>query len=60
MGILSLSRRYGPRRLEAACARALTINVNSYSAVSSILKSGLDRAEPDAGAVKLAATIIFA
>jgi transposase len=52
MGIVSLSRRYGPLRLEAACGRALTINAISYSSVSSILKSGLDRAESDAGAVK--------
>ena len=46
MGVLSLSRRYGPARLEAACERALTINALSYSSVSTILKSGLDQAPP--------------
>lgn len=46
MGILSLSPRYGRERLEAACARALTINALSYSSVNAILKSGLDGAGP--------------
>lgn len=45
-GILSLSRRYGTLRLEAACERALIINAITYSSVNSILKSGLDRAQP--------------
>jgi transposase len=45
-GVLSLSRRYGPARLDAACERALTINALSYSSVSTILKSGLDQAPP--------------
>jgi transposase len=44
MGILSLARRYDQARLEAACERALTINAITYSSVSSILQSGLDRA----------------
>jgi transposase len=44
MGILSLARRYDRARLEAACERALTINAITYSSVSSILQSGLDRA----------------
>ncbi len=44
MGILSLSRRYGSLRLEAACERALIINAITYSSVNSILKSGLDKA----------------
>ena len=46
MGILSLSRRYETDRLEAACERALTINAITYSSVTAILKSGLDRAKP--------------
>jgi transposase len=51
-GVLSLSRRYGPERLEAACERALTINALSYSSVSTILKSGLDQAPSAAEPVK--------
>ncbi|BCG97438.1 hypothetical protein MesoLj131a_63020 [Mesorhizobium sp. 131-2-1] len=50
MGILSLSPRYGPTRLDAACERALTINAITYSSVNAILKAGLDlmgsQAEP--------------
>lgn len=45
-GVLSLSRRYGPARMNAACERALTINALCYSSVSTILKSGLDQAPP--------------
>lgn len=47
-GLQSLAKSYGTDRLEAACARALTINAFSYSSVKSILKSGLDR-QPLAG-----------
>jgi transposase len=49
LGLLRLSRRDGAARLEAACARALTVGVRSYRHVDSILKHGLDRlpaAEP--------------
>jgi len=38
--------------VEAACERALTINAISYSSVTAILKSGLDRARPAAEPVK--------
>ena len=48
MGVLSLARRYERDRLEAACDRALVINAVSYSSVSAILKSGLDRVRPAA------------
>jgi transposase len=49
LGILRLARRYGPERLERACARALVIRARSYRSVESILKHGLDRAAlPDA------------
>lgn len=51
-GILSLARRYERDRLEAACARALTINAITYSSVKAILKSGLDRVPPAAEPVK--------
>jgi transposase len=48
MGVLSLARRYERDRLEAACDRALVINAVSYSSVSAILKTGLDRVRPAA------------
>lgn len=44
LGILRLSRRYDPRRLEAACRRALVIGARSYRSVESILSHGLDTA----------------
>ncbi len=52
MGIIALARRYERDRLEAACERALAINAISYSSVSAILKSGLDRTESVAEPVK--------
>lgn len=52
MGILSLARRYEADRLEAACERALAINAITYSSVTAILKSGLDRAKPAAEPAK--------
>jgi len=43
LGVFSLSKRYGEDRLEAACARALTIGSPNRKAVQSILEAGLDR-----------------
>jgi transposase len=42
LGILRLGKRYGPERLEAACARALGIRGTTYRSVKSILDRGLD------------------
>jgi transposase len=47
LGILRLGERYGGERLEAACQRALEIGAASYRSVSSILKAGLDRQQPE-------------
>ena len=47
LGLLSLSRRYGTARLEAACERAVALNTLSYRSVASILKQGLDQLPPD-------------
>jgi transposase len=44
LGILRLTRAYGPERLEAACQRGLDIGARSYGSVQSILRQGLDRA----------------
>jgi transposase len=46
LGILRLSREYGPERLEAACRRALAVRSRTYRDVASILKTGLDRVPP--------------
>lgn len=43
LGILRLERQYGRDRLEAACARAVSVRARSYRHVQSILKNGLDR-----------------
>jgi transposase len=47
LGILRLSKRYGPERLEAAAERALGVGARSYRHVDSILKHGLDRVQVD-------------
>lgn len=44
LGVLSLQRQFGADRLEAACARALTVGTVSYTSVRSILVTGLDQA----------------
>ena len=46
IGILSLVKRYGPERINAACARALSFNALSYTAVAQILKNGKDKEAP--------------
>ena len=43
LGIMRLAKRYCPKRLEKACARALAIKACSYKSVESILKNGLDQ-----------------
>ena len=43
LGVLRLGKRYGPERLELACARSLAIQSFSYKSVSSILQHGLDQ-----------------
>ena len=42
LGIIRLADRYGPERVEAACARALAARALSYRSVESILRHGLD------------------
>jgi hypothetical protein len=37
------AKLYSPERLEAACARALSLNACSYKHVKSILGKGLDK-----------------
>jgi transposase len=42
MGVMSLGRRYGIERLEAACNRGLTIGAPTYKSLKSILDAKLD------------------
>jgi transposase len=42
LGIMRLSRGYTPERVEAACRRALALEVCSYQSIKSILTSGKD------------------
>lgn len=46
LGLLSLARRYGPARLEAACEIALGLNAVYYRHVRDILARGRDRLDP--------------
>ena len=50
LGVMSLGRRYGTARLEAASTRALTTGAVSYRSVKSILATGLDQLPPEATA----------
>jgi transposase len=43
LGLLSLARKYGKARLEAACQRALTIGSPTRRSIVSILEAGLDQ-----------------
>ena len=43
LGMLALGRKFGERRLEAACARALSIGAPARKSVASILAHGLDQ-----------------
>lgn len=43
LGLRRLARQYGDARLEAACARALSIRSPTYRSIHSILAAGLDR-----------------
>ena len=43
LGVIRLTKRYSPERLEAACGRALLLKAYSYKNVESILKNNLDK-----------------
>jgi transposase len=43
LGIIRLGKDYDRARIEAACRRALALDVCSYKSIKSILKSGKDR-----------------
>ena len=43
LGLMRLGRGYGHERMEAACRRALALDVCSYRSIQSILKTKLDQ-----------------
>jgi transposase len=45
LGIIRLSKRHSPERVEAACGRALLLKAYSYKSVASILETNLDQEE---------------
>ena len=47
MGLMRLSKTWGPERLEAACRRALAVNALSFTSVKLILENGQDKLNPD-------------
>jgi transposase len=51
LGIMRLGKTYGWGRLEDACSRALRTGCQTYGSVESILKKGLDKLVPTAGAL---------
>ena len=58
LGILKLAHKYGPRRLEAACGRALRYDDLAYATLKRILERGLDQvADPTTPARPAAAPL---
>jgi len=56
LGIVTLDKKFGKERVEAACKRALAIGGISYKSVKSILETGLDKTpllEPRTAAPKI-------
>ena len=51
-GVISLAKRYGNARLEAACQRALAFDSAKYRTVKTILDNGLDRQPLDEPALE--------
>ena len=45
MGVISLGKKYGPDRLESACARAVSFGCPTYRSLKSILQTKLDTAQ---------------
>ena len=43
LGLMRLGKRFGEKRLEAACRRALALGAHAYKNVEAILKNDLDR-----------------
>jgi len=52
-GILQLSRKVGPERLEMACKRALAYDKPSYTTIQTILEKGLEKTGEETKIIKL-------
>ena len=48
-GILRLAEKYGDKRLNAACYRAITFDVPSYRTIKNILQADYDKVPPEKG-----------
>ena len=53
LGIIRLSKSYGPDRMEAASRRALDLGAISFQSVKSILEKGLDKIPAEETAVQI-------
>jgi len=47
IGIIGLARKYGNKRVDRACSRALSFKLYRYRAVKNILDKGLDKVEEE-------------
>jgi len=47
IGIINLARKYGEKRVDRACSRALSFKLYSYRSVKNILDKGLDRIDEE-------------
>lgn len=54
LGILKLAEKYSPERLEAACAKALTVGITSYKRIREMLANGRENADPQQQTLTLA------
>ena len=43
LGLISLERRYGPERLEAACRRALSLDLTTFKSIKNMLENNQDK-----------------
>ena len=59
-GIISLGKKYGPARLEAACSRALHFENVKYRTIKSILHQGLDQTPLDERTNVIPLTSVYA
>ena len=47
IGIINLARKFGERRTDMACKRALSFKLHNYRAVKNILDKGLDKVDEE-------------
>lgn len=59
LGLLSLTKKYGAERLEAACCRAQHIRAMNYKSIASILANSLDKLPLDDTDISTPTTLSF-